>query len=229
MEKSKLDVGSGLSWLGSVLQYVKEYGIWGIVKACFTLIFISFMLQIVYNPAFLVDKYLEYMNNRHAEELLERSKYDQKIKSLLPTLLYKYHADRVWIIQYHNGTMDWQHGTMRFELCAEGIQSIKQQYDNFSLTWLDLPYYLQENEIFIGNLADLSKVDPVICHQFMKNSVGYLACTLIKDSMGRPMAVLGATWTQEPVVAKYRHKLHDYLLNDRGEIKTLLEGVKINQ
>lgn len=53
------------------------------------------MLQIVYNPGFLVDKYVEYMNNRHAEELAERSKYDQKIKSLMPTLLYKYHADRV--------------------------------------------------------------------------------------------------------------------------------------
>jgi hypothetical protein len=53
------------------------------------------MLQIVYNPGFLVEKYTEYMENRHAEELMERSKYDQKIKSLMPTLLYKYQANRV--------------------------------------------------------------------------------------------------------------------------------------
>lgn len=229
MEKSKLDVTSGLSWIGSVLQYVKDYGIWGIVKACFTLVFISFMLQIVYNPGFLVEKYTEYMNNRHAEELMERSKYDQKIKSLMPTLLYKYQADRIWIIQYHNGTMDWQHGTMRFELCVEGTESIKKQYDNFSLTWLDLPYYLQENEIFIGDISSLSKIDPIMCHQFMKNHVGYLACTLIRDMAGRPMAVFGATWSSVPDVAKYRHKIHDYLLTDRGEIKALLEATKIDK
>ena len=61
----------------------------------FTLIFISFMLQIVYNPAFLVDKYMEYMNQKHQAELVDRNKYDQMIKNLMPTLLYKYRADRV--------------------------------------------------------------------------------------------------------------------------------------
>ena len=96
--------------------------------------FLSIAIRVCYDPGFLFDKYIEYMQKRHDKELVLRSEKDGQLKDLLPTYLYKYHADRVWLIQYHNGTKDWQHGTMRFEKCDDGVNSIREYYTNFSLT-----------------------------------------------------------------------------------------------
>lgn len=225
MAKTKPDINSGLSWLERILQLCKEYGVFNILKGLFILIMLSLTLRICYNPSFLFDKYIDYMTQRHTKELYERTEYDQQVKSLLPVYLYKYHADRVWIIQYHNGIMDWQHGTMRFELCNDDVESIKNQYNDFNLTWINLPYYLKENEVFIGDMVKLDSIDSTLYTQLKKNDVQYLACTIIKDSSGYPIGILGVTWKNiPPNIDSLQNKIHNYLIDDRADIKTLIQS-----
>lgn len=225
MAKTKPDIDSGLSWLERILQLCKEYGVFNILKGLFILIMLSLTLRICYNPSFLFDKYIDYMTQRHAKELHKRTEYDQQIKSLLPVYLYKYHADRVWIIQYHNGIMDWQHGTMRFELCNDEVESIKNQYNDFNLTWINLPYYLKTNEVFIGDIVKLDSIDSTLYTQLKKNNVQYLACTIIKDNSGYPIGILGVTWKNIPSnIDSLQNKIHNYLIDDRADIKTLIQS-----
>lgn len=225
MAKTKPDIDSGLSWLERILQLCKEYGVFNILKGLFILIMLSLTLRICYNPSFLFDKYTDYMTQRHAKELHKRTEYDQQIKSLLPVYLYKYHADRIWIIQYHNGIMDWQHGTMRFELCNDEVESIKNQYDDFNLTWINLPYYLKTNEVFIGDIVKLDSIDSTLYTQLKKNNVQYLACTIIKDNSGYPIGILGVTWKNiPPNIDRLQNKIHNYLIDDRADIKTLIQS-----
>lgn len=225
MAKTKPDIDSGLSWLERILQLYKEYGVFNILKGLFILIMLSLTLRICYNPSFLFDKYIDYMTQRHTKKLYERAEYDQQVKSLLPVYLYKYHADRVWIIQYHNGIMDWQHGTMRFELCNDDVESIKNQYNDFNLTWINLPYYLKENEVFIGDMVKLDSIDSTLYTQLKKNDVQYLACTIIKDSSGYPIGILGVTWKNiPPNIDSLQNKIHNYLIDDRADIKTLIQS-----
>ena len=225
MAKTKPDIDSGLSWLERILQLCKEYGVFNILKGLFILIMLSLTLRICYNPSFLFDKYTDYMTQRHAKELHKRTEYDQQIKSLLPVYLYKYHADRIWIIQYHNGIMDWQHGTMRFELCNDEVESIKNQYNNFNLTWINLPYYLKTNEVFIGDMVKLDSIDSTLYTQLKKNNVQYLACTIIKDNSGYPIGILGVTWKNiPPNIDRLQNKIHNCLIDDRADIKTLIQS-----
>lgn len=225
MAKTKPDIDSGLSWLERILQLCKEYGVFNILKGLFILIMLSLTLRICYNPSFLFDKYTDYMTQRHAKELHKRTEYDQQIKSLLPVYLYKYHADRIWIIQYHNGIMDWQHGTMRFELCNDEVESIKNQYNDFNLTCINLPYYLKTNEVFIGDMVKLDSIDSTLYAQLKKNNVQYLACTIIKDNSGYPIGILGVTWKNiPPNIDRLQNKIHNYLIDDRADIKTLIQS-----
>lgn len=225
MAKTKPDIDSGLSWLERILQLCKEYGVFNILKGLFILIILSLTLRICYNPSFLFDKYTDYMTQKHAKELHKRTEYDQQIKSLLPVYLYKYHADRIWIIQYHNGIMDWQHGTMRFELCNDEVESIKNQYNDFNLTWINLPYYLKTNEVFIGDMVKLDSIDSTLYTQLKKNNVQYLACTIIKDNSGYPIGILGVTWKNiPPNIDRLQNKIHNYLIDDRADIKTLIQS-----
>lgn len=226
MTKQKYGMNSGLSWLEKILQLYREYGVFGILKGLFILIMLSITLRICYNPEFLFDKYTEYVKNKHSKELCFREKMDQQVRSMLPTLMYKYDASRVWIIQYHNGIMDWRHGTMRFELCGRDVESIKYQYDDFNLTWLSLPYYLKEHDMFIGDLNQVDEIDHTFKTQLEKSNIQYLACTLIRDSSGYIIGIFGVSWKEIPRkddINKLREDFRTFLIEDRAAIGPLIQ------
>ena len=205
MAKKQHDLSSGLSWLGTILQYIRDYG-----------------------PTFLFDKYSEYMSQKHSQELLNRIDDDKKVKDLLPRLLYMSGADRVWVIQYHNGISDWLYGSMRFELCGENAHSIKEQYDNFHLSWLNLPDYLKTHNQFIGNLTTLEQIDHVMYDRFGKNNVEYLACTLLKDDTGTPTGILGFTWEKENEVGYEDSTIKENLIRYGAIIEQYIKPNIIN-
>ena len=115
---------------------------------------------------------------------------------------------------------------MRFEVCSEGVVSIKEQYDDFHLSWLDLYYYLEDHGIFIGSTEDLKTIDPTLYTRLLKNEVKYIACTLLSDVDGKPIGVLGHTWQKDINMNMYYDKIKDNLLEERGAIATYLTPIK---
>lgn len=114
---------------------------------------------------------------------------------------------------------------MRFELCNDEVESIKNQYNDFNLTWINLPYYLKTNEVFIGDMVKLDSIDSTLYTQLKKNNVQYLACTAIKDNSGYSIGILGVTWKNiPPNIDSLQNKIHNYLIDDRADIKTLIQS-----
>ena len=77
-----------------------------IIKALLLLFFVSITIRICVDPGFLFEAWSEWSKRNHDKELVERNEKDEKLKNTLSQFLYKYHADRVFVIQYHNGTKD---------------------------------------------------------------------------------------------------------------------------
>lgn len=220
--KKQPNIDSGLSWLGTLLNYIKQYGVFNIIKATMLLIILSFSLRLCFDPEYIFERYNKFVIEKHNIKLHERAELDRQIKNNLPTYLYKYRADRVWIIQYHNGIMDWQHGTMRFELTRSNLEPVQTQYNDFNLTWLNLPYYLKDHNLFVGDLNELQKCDRVLYEQLAKNNVAYLACILIKDNTGKDIGIFGVTWASIPKDIDVE-TIVQRLYTDSGEIKYLIQ------
>lgn len=220
--KKQPNIDSGLSWLGTLLNYIKQYGVFNIIKATMLLIILSFSLRLCFDPEYIFERYNKFVIEKHNIELHKRAELDRQIKNNLPTYLYKYRADRVWIIQYHNGIMDWQHGTMRFELTRSNLEPVQTQYNDFNLTWLNLPYYLKDHNLFVGDLNELQKYDRVLYEQLVKNNVAYLACILIKDNTGKDIGIFGVTWASIPKDIDVE-TIVQRLCTDSGEIKYLIQ------
>lgn len=220
--KKQPNIDSGLSWLGTLLNYIKQYGVFNIIKATMLLIILSFSLRLCFDPEYIFERYNKFVIEKHNIELQERAELDRQIKNNLPTYLYKYRADRVWIIQYHNGIMDWQHGTMRFELTRSNLEPVQTQYNDFNLTWLNLPYYLKDHNLFVGDLNELQKYDRVLYEQLVKNNVAYLACILIKDNTGKDIGIFGVTWASIPKDIDVE-TIVQHLYTNSGEIKYLIQ------
>lgn len=222
MAKNENEITIGLGWLDTILKTIKKYGVLEIVKALLLLFFVSMTIRICIDPGFIFEAWTEWAERNHYRELVERNEKDEKLKNTLGQFLYKYHADRVFVIQYHNGTKDWQHGTMRFEKCLPNTVSMKSDYVNFNLTWLDLPFYLKENDLFIGSMNELERIDPVLHSQLLNKNVDWLACVLIRNEYGEPYGIFGATWPETDIDINTRvSKIHDYLIEDRIVVRNL--------
>lgn len=220
--KKQPNIDSDLSWLGTLLNYIKQYGVFNIIKATMLLIILSFSLRLCFDPEYIFERYNKFVIEKHDIKLHERAELDRQIKNNLPTYLYKYRADRVWIIQYHNGIMDWQHGTMRFELTRSNLESVQTQYNDFNLTWLNLPYYLKDHNLFVGSLNELQKYDRILYEQLAKNHISYLACILIRDNTGKDIGIFGVTWASTPTDIDVE-TIVQRLYTDSGEIKYLIQ------
>ena len=191
------NIHNNLSWIGILLSYIKEYGVFNILKSCLLIILISLTIRISYDPTYIFEKYIEYVEKQHTTELTNRSQNDLKIKEILPKCLYTSTADRVWIMHYHNGVSDWLYGSMRFEYCKDNISSIKEQYLQVHLSWLTFPDYLKTHNKFIGSIEQIKDIDKVLYERFKANNIKYLACILLWDINGKPSGILGFTWEHE--------------------------------
>lgn len=214
-------ITAGLGWLDTILKTIKKYGIMEIIKAMLTLMLLSLTIRICIDPSFLFEMYQNWYRENHNVELIERSEQDSLLKEQFELWVHKYHADRIFLIQYHNGTKDWQHGTMRFEKCVNAV-SIKEDYVDFNLTWLDMPYYLKENETFIGSIEDLKLIDPVLHGQLAPFGVDYMAFIVVRDESGEAQGIFGCTWPKNEIdMALKANKIHDYLIEDRIKVRSL--------
>lgn len=214
-------ITAGLGWLDTILKTIKKYGIMEIIKAMLTLMLLSLTIRICIDPSFLFEMYQNWYKENHNVELVERSEQDSLLKEQFELWVHKYHADRIFLIQYHNGTKDWQHGTMRFEKCVNAV-SIKEDYVDFNLTWLDMPYYLKENETFIGSIEDLKLIDPVLHGQLAPFGVDYMAFIVVRDESGEAQGIFGCTWPKNEIdMALKANKIHDYLIEDRIKVRSL--------
>lgn len=145
--------------------------------------------RIYYNPNPLFEEYNNYINRKQELELVQRANTDKKIKQLLSIYLNKYQGNRIWIIQYHHIEInDYMYGSMRFELCDKQTKSIKYQYTDFHLSWLNLPDYLRIHDSFIGKLEE---VDPVLSK---RNSTKYIICKLIRDYNNISISIFGISY-----------------------------------
>lgn len=113
---------------------------------------------------------------------------------------------------------------MRFELCKDNVSSIRDQYENFNLTWLNIPYYLREHDIFIGTSTELESIDKVLAQRFESNGIKYLACILIRNDSDIPIGIFGLTYSEIPDnIEEFKRYLYHSLYEHRGELKVLLQ------
>jgi hypothetical protein len=56
-----------------------------------------------------------------------------------------------------------------------------------------MPYYLKENELFIGSIEDLKVIDSVLYGQLAPYGVDYMAFIVIRGDSGEAQGIFGCT------------------------------------
>ena len=155
---------------------------------------------------FNIDKTVENAINSHNEAEIEahdravekRYENSPKIDQILGEVLYKYGADRVCIVEMHNGTknvagLPFIYGEMTYEVCREGILPVDADYTQFNLSRLSFPTFMFEHNAFCGGMGELGRIDDKFAERLLVNNSTYL-CGYTLHGKDNVIGYFGVIW-----------------------------------
>lgn len=184
--------GEQLGFLEKVIKIINKYGIFKVFQAlCVIGIFVYLMYnahnvgQVVQNIVRTeIENHNEKVEQEHNDALIVRQKIKPKIDSILTDALTRMNADRVFVMEMHNGNnnasgLPFLYGEMTYEQVRNGVSHIDDDYLNLNLSRFTFPLYLEREHLWQGTTEDLSKIDDKLSKRLLSNDVSYLAITQI--------------------------------------------------
>lgn len=189
----------GVGMLGKLLNLLNKYGLWNIIKALGVILLLAYVIFFALNPTYLLDRVSEIQSEKHTQAVGRRINADKQIMLLLETALVHTDADRVWLIEFHNGSanlasgLPFLYGSMRLEVVSEGTMPVEEEYTDFSLSRFPLMTKLISDGYHYGSVEDIAKLDNKLYHKLCSNNVHDIAMLCIYNG-DTPLGILGMTW-----------------------------------
>ena len=195
-------LSGGLGVLGKISDLIEKHGFWGILKSLIMYVLFGYCVFFVANPTYMFEKYDNYKDKQHQEQILQTFKSTSEINDMLKTYMYsEVDVDRIFYIEFHNSIkgldkMPYVFGSFRHEFTkGTDISYISDEFkDDFMISKYQIFDYLYKNGSFCGDMADLKKIDERSAVMLGYCNIEHLEMILI-ESDGIPVGVLGVTLT----------------------------------
>ena len=203
----------GLTLLDKVLGMVDKYKISTILKSLFLLLLISFSIAFASHPTWIFDKYIEYEEKIHSEKMSLRLRNTDKIQTLLEKNLYKIGADRIVLLELHNGAngeggLPFYKCSATYESINDGVYPVSSQYQSVNLSLMPFATYLFQNRYFYGNIEDIGDIDRALYYKMASNSAKRVYATVI-EGVDKPIAFLFVTFQNDGEIGEIDWETED--------------------
>ena len=185
-----------------VIKFIKNFGFirglgYLVVFACVLFTAIS-LLNIDKTVQNAINNHTEAEIAAHDRAIEKRYENSPKIDRILNEVLYKYGADRVCVVEMHNGTknvagLPFIYGEMTYEVCREGVLPVDADYTQFNLSRLSFPTFMFEHNAFCGSMNEVNKIDDKFAERLMVNNSTYL-CGYTLHGANSVIGYFGVIW-----------------------------------
>lgn len=178
-------VDKGLGWLDKALNIVDKYKFRTIFKAIIIILIVAATVGFVSNPTYIFEKYKEWSDQQHKELLEKRMKNNEKLHLKAEQLLYRINADRVMILELHNGLennagLPFSKCSATYEALNIGVKPVADQYQNVNLSLMPFATFLFEKGYYCGNVEDLAQIDRGLYYKMMANETTHFAACVVE-------------------------------------------------
>ena len=154
--------------------------------------FMSLMLYVTFNPKIIFDRYKEYDEAKHLESFNYRMKSNRSVQLILNEILDDVGGSRCYVLEMHNGKanstgLSFNYGSLTYEVTRDSVESVREDYSDFSLERYPLAFWVYENGYWCGTVDDLMKIDRKLALKFEANDTyAAIATTIygIKSEIG---------------------------------------------
>lgn len=201
MAKGNIDgTGTGIGFMERILALVNKYHFKDFLKAFTVLILIGLGVWFISNPGWVFERYDKWAEQKHERMTEIRRDNSERINLLLDKALYRMGADRIVLLELHNGTTGAS--GLPFEKCSatyeavDYVRPVSNQYQNVNISLYPFTKYLKDNGYWQGKVEDLISIDKSLSYRMMSNGVESLAGCLI-EGVDKPLAFLFVTYGEE--------------------------------
>lgn len=197
MEKSKQnieDTTTALGWFERVLDMADKYRITTVLKSVFIILLIAGTVGFIKNPCWIFERYQEWQDKQHIEKLAHRLEHNEKLHIMTEKLMYKVNADRVLLLELHNGNtglggFPFAKCSATYEALNDGIVPVAHQYQDLNLSLMPFASKLFDEGYWCGDTQDLKEIDKALCYRMLGNDTSHFAGIVIQG-VDKPIAFL---------------------------------------
>lgn len=175
----------GIGFLERILEMVKKYSFFDFIKGFILILLTALVIGFISNPTYIFEKYQEWGDKKHQELLEKRLKNNEKLHLKAEQLLYRIDADRVLILELHNGLensagMPFSKCSATYEAINEGVKPVAEQYQNINLSLMPFATYLLEHGYWCGNVEDIKDIDRGLYYKMLSNETTHFAACVVE-------------------------------------------------
>ena len=220
-------VEKGIGVLDKALNLVERYKLKTIFKGCFIILLIAALIGFLNNPTWIFEKYEEWKEKQHQTEMDIRTVNNDKIQHLIEKSLYKIGADRITILELHNGNtgvggLPFTKCSATFEYMDDGVLPVADQYQNVNLSLIPFANHLFKEGYWCGDIADLAEYDRALYHRMSSNGTEHFAACVI-EGVDKPLALLFISFGEVDMNEHNCQTVREQIRHISLEIALLLE------
>lgn len=186
MKEKVLSVVEGIK---EFIEIMDKFGVFKILKAAFILCACIVLIKgaIYLDPEKLLIK-LQDIETKQAEDVRQfRKESDVTINLELTHLMDHLDADRISVMEFHNGKsnstgLGFYYADMSYEKVSResGLPSVVDQWENANLSWLSIDDTLYHSGYWYGDIDALISADKLVGERMRSNGVGWTCFYLLE-------------------------------------------------
>lgn len=216
--------------LEKTIKLVEKYGVWKIIRA---ILLIGLLLYVVFNINSIPQTIKEIVVSakeidiaKHDAAIEVRKHIKPQIDEILSNTLTAVEADRVFVLEMHNGTnntsgLPFLYVEMTYCQVADGVNHIDEDYINLNLSRFDFPLYLEDKQYWYGSVEELRQIDPKMAMRLESNGAKYFAIMTIQG-VKNELGYFGVSFTHD-IAIENTDNLMMTLTSATQKISTLLD------
>lgn len=207
--------GSIVSGLNDIINLITNHGIFKLILA--VLVLCLCIMCIKFSVTFDPENYIRTINTIETQiedENRERRKQsDVFIREELKSVTEELNASRSSVLEFHNGKtnssgLGFYYVDMSYEIINNHNNFISEQYQNISLSWLELDDVLYKDGYWYGTVEELKKVDPMLGSKIESNGTKWIGLYLLEfsndDHETVPIGILEISFDEVPTLERQK-------------------------
>lgn len=187
-------VDKGIGWLDKALNIADKYRVKTIFKAFLIILLIAILIGFIKNPTWVFEQYDKWKEKQHTEALEVRLVNNEKLHVSCEKLLYKVQADRVMILELHNGLennngLPFSKCSATYEALELNVRPVAEQYQNVNLSLMPFANLIFEQGYWCGDVEELAAFDKGLYYKMKSNGTEHFAACLI-EGVDKALALL---------------------------------------
>lgn len=200
-KREGIEPGSIIKWIQDMSCVISEYGVVKVLSSIILLAIAICVFTIVVNPDIIFKKFNEYQEKTEMLNRDYRKQSDPLIRSELKEILYDISADRVSVLEFHNGrknpsSLGFYYAEMTYEQTKLGVDGVFPQYKSINLSLLNISTILYRDGHWHGSIDEYMQIDQNAASAIKANGTNYIGYTLLEGDV--EIGLICVSFKEEP-------------------------------